>query len=116
MAVVKKIMKLGQNPAKELTSSFFSINQCGNDVTNDVQLTAQSVKTDDVQLSAQGITDVFKFLDPVVLNSITGFIKEIDINEIKKIITLGSKLFEIDDKGNIFVNLRIKLNNVKNNP
>lgn len=125
MAVVKKTMKLGQNPAKELTSSFFSINQCGNNITDDVQLTAQSVKTndviedaqtDDIQMTAQGITDVFKFLDPEVINYIVNFVKEVDINEIKKLITLGSKIFEMDDKGDVFVNLKIKLNNIKGNP
>lgn len=117
MSVVKKKMKLGQNPANDLVSDFFAINQCGEDQeTNQLQALNLMEEKEEVQLTTQGVTDVFKFLDPTVIQHIVSFIKEVDINEIKRLISLGSKMFEIDDNGDVYVNLRIKLNNFKNNP
>ena len=111
MSVTKKKMKLGQNPANDLISDFFSINQCGEGIQETNQLQEK-----EVQLTTQGVTDVFKFLDPTVIQHIVNFIKDVDINEIKRLVSLGSKMFEIDDNGDVYVNLRIKVNNFKNNP
>jgi hypothetical protein len=114
MSVTKKKMKLGQNPANDLISDFFSINQCGDEIQETNQL--QLLKEEEVQLTTQGVTDVFKFLDPTVIQHIVNFIKDVDINEIKRLVSLGSKMFEIDDNGDVYVNLRIKVNNFKSNP
>jgi len=119
MSAVKKTMRLGQNPARELTEDVFAINSLGEDVQKAhekiQQLEALKLKVieqnpevltyvppteeeevEDVQLSAQGVTDVFKFLDTEVIS---------------KIVTL----FETTDNGDVFLNLRIKIKDGKPN-
>lgn len=100
-------MKVGDNPAKNLMEDLFILNTCGVDDQDTCG------ETND-QLEAQGVKDVFRFLDREVVDKIVDLIKQIDIEQLKKLILLVGSMVETRENGDIFLNLGIKLKDGEN--
>lgn len=120
-----KRMKLGENPAAELTDGLFALecgdDHCDDDQQEDVVVEAQTTlakvedgkvepaSQEDIQLAAQGLGDMWRFLDREVIDKVIEFIKAVDVEQIKGYAMLVTNMIETAPNGDVFLNLRVKI-------
>lgn len=83
------------------------------EILDEIYLGNQDQTNQEVELKAQGITDIFRFLDREVVDKVTGAVKTLDVLKIADTANLLLNLIEVEDDGDVYLNLRIKIRDGK---